>query len=55
MVEERVTDVKIQRKSNGSYMVTIPLEIAQVLRLTVGQIVDVYIDKPKRKICYMTR
>ncbi len=54
-MEKRITDVKIQRKSNGSYMVTIPQEIAKDLHLVVGEKMDVYCDKSKGKMCYRRR
>jgi len=55
VVEKRVTDVIIQRRPQGSYMVTIPLEIVKDLRLKPKQKLDVYVDNVRKKICYKPR
>ena len=55
VTEKRVTDVIIQRRPQGSYMVTIPLEIVNDLKLKARERVDVYVDKAKKKVCYKQR
>tara|TARA_B100001750_G_C15481576_1_gene585750 strand:+ start:185 stop:361 length:177 start_codon:yes stop_codon:yes gene_type:complete len=52
MTETEISFVKIQPRSNGTFMVTIPKEIADNLEIIDNEKIKVYIDKEKRRIIY---
>jgi bifunctional DNA-binding transcriptional regulator/antitoxin component of YhaV-PrlF toxin-antitoxin module len=52
MGEEEAAFVKVQARKAGNYMVTIPAEVAEGLKLKESQRVKVLWDKQERRVIY---
>jgi len=52
MVEEEIKILKVQQRPKGNFMVTIPKEISDRMRLRKGKKVKVLLDEKKKKIIY---
>jgi len=50
-MEEEIAFVKVQRRKAGAYMVTIPKEVVEKLKLE-GARLKVLIDLEKRRVIY---
>ena len=49
---EEIAFVKVQARTAGNYMVTIPGDIAEALKLKGGERVKVLYDREKRRAIY---
>ena len=52
MAEEEVAFVKVQPRKAGNFMVTLPSEVASLLKLKDNERVKVLFDREKKRVIY---
>ena len=52
MTEEEVAFVKVQPRTAGNYMVTLPAEVAAALKLKDNERVKVLFDHDRKRVIY---
>ena len=50
--EEEVAFVKVQPRKAGNFMVTLPAEVASILKLKDNEKVKVLFDRDKKRVIY---